>query len=497
MSKRFRVLAVFLLTFLVLSTALAGCSKSKESSGSSSNSKDGKPYNVVMAYQSFGNVEDLKMVQDKINKIAKKKINATVTLVPINYGAWNQQSNLMLTGNEKLDLLFTGPDFATKAVKGQIMPLDDLLKSHGKGILKAVPSEILEAAKVDGKVYGVPSMKEWSQQYGFLMTKDFVDKYHINLSNVKTLEDLEEVFKVIKKNEPTVTPIVGGIGGTLPILAYTYSYFDKLGGTVGALDMTKGDFKVINEYEHPAYEAGAKLMRKWYLAGYISKDAATSTDLPSDAMKAGTGFGFFNGLAPGTEVGASNGIGGKPVVAVRFKDIVQFTDSPQILMTLAKNSQNPEKAIEFLNLMYTDKDIMNLLTLGIEGKHYEVNEKGFVTLPKGKTETGYVGNNWVMGNNFLTKVWDGLPANHWDQVKAFNESGKRSPAFGFMFNPDPVKTEIAAVSNVVQQYEKGIGTGTLDPEKMLPEFRKKLKAAGADKIIKEKQKQLDEWRKNK
>ncbi|MDF2790198.1 MAG: transporter substrate-binding protein [Neobacillus sp.] len=496
MFKRIRVLAVFLITIFVLSTVLAGCSNSEESSGSSSKSKDGKPYNVVMAYQTFGSVKDLKMVQDEINKITKKKINATVTLMPIGYGEWFQKSNVMLTGNEKLDLLFTGSDFAIKAARGQIMPLDELLKTHGKGILEAVPSDVLEATKVDGKVYGVPSMKEWSTQYGFLMLKDLVDKHQIDLSKVKTLEDLEEVFKEIKENEPTVTPVVGGIGGTLPILAYTYSHFDKLGGTVGALDLTKDDYKVINEYEHPAYEEGAKLMRKWYQAGYISKDAATSTDDPAAHMKAGKGLGFFNSLTPNNEK-LTNSVGGKSMAAVRFEDKYQFTESVQILMTLTKNSQNPEKAIEFLNLMYTDKDIMNLLTLGIEGKHYEVNEKGFVTLPKGVTEPGYVGNQWVMGNNFLSKLWDGVPADHWDQVKAFNESAKKSPAFGFTFNQEPVKTEIAAVSNVIQQYEKGLGTGTLDPAKSLPEFREKLKAAGADKIIKEKQKQLDEWRKNK
>jgi len=36
-------------------------------------------------------------------------------------------------------------------------------------------------------------------------------------------------------------------------------------------------------------------------------------------------------------------------------------------------------------------------------------------------------------------------------------------------------------------------TGSVDPESKLPEFIEKLKVAGIDKIIEEKQNQLDEW----
>ena len=38
-----------------------------------------------------------------------------------------------------------------------------------------------------------------------------------------------------------------------------------------------------------------------------------------------------------------------------------------------------------------------------------------------------------------------------------------------------------------------IDFGTIDPAKKLPEFIEKLKAAGIEKVIAEKQKQLDAW----
>jgi putative aldouronate transport system substrate-binding protein len=42
----------------------------------------------------------------------------------------------------------------------------------------------------------------------------------------------------------------------------------------------------------------------------------------------------------------------------------------------------------------------------------------------------------------------------------------------------------------------GLDTGTMDPKVALPQFISKLKASGMDKIIAEKQAQLDKWAKN-
>jgi putative aldouronate transport system substrate-binding protein len=59
---------------------------------------------------------------------------------------------------------------------------------------------------------------------------------------------------------------------------------------------------------------------------------------------------------------------------------------------------------------------------------------------------------------------------------------------------DPVKTELAAATNVINQYKVGLESGTLDPA-LTAEFNAKLKTAGLDKIIAEKQKQIDAWAK--
>ncbi|MEH7336558.1 ABC transporter substrate-binding protein [Neobacillus drentensis] len=493
--KRLKSVTRFLMIIMSVFLVLAGCS-SKESSSSNSSSSENKSYEITMAYLTTSSkVDDLPLVQEEINKITKKKINATVKLVPISGAAWQQQQNLMLTSNEKLDLIMSSSFYGynTQAAKGQYLPLDDLLQSHGQEILKVVPKNLLEGNKVNGKIYGIPSIRDWGSYYGFAMRKDLVDKYKIDLSQIKTFTDLEDVFKVIKENEPSLTPLVNTTAGTSIATALTAGKFDVLGDNLGVVSFK--DKNIVNLFDDPQYVEAVKLARKWFKAGYIIKDSATSKESAANLVKANKGFGYLAKMKPGFDV-QETGITGHEMVSVKLTDVYSYTDAATgFNLSIARNSQNPEKTMEFINLLYTDKDIMNLLDLGVEGKHYVKNTDGTIKLPEGVKESKYVFNQWEIGNNFLTYPWEGNPANYWDIMKKHNESAVFSPAFGFTFNPDPVKTEIAASTNVLNQYKLGLESGTLDPEKSLPEFNSKLKASGLEKIIAEKQKQFDKWNK--
>ncbi|WP_144552539.1 ABC transporter substrate-binding protein [Bacillus sp. X1(2014)] len=491
--KSFTKLLMIIMSVLLV---LAGCS-SKESSTSN---KDGtgsnnKPYEITMAYLTLNTkIDELPLVQEEINKITKKKINAKVKLVPISGAAWQQQQNLMLTSNEKLDLIMSSSFYGynTQAAKGQYLPLDDLLQSHGQGISNMVPKRLLEGNKVNGKIYGIPSIRDWGSYYGFAMRKDLVDKYKIDLSHIKTFTDLEDVFKMVKEKEPTLTPVVNTSMGTSVATAITAGKFDVLGDNLGVVSFK--DKKIVNMFKDPQYVEAVKLARKWFQAGYIIKDSATSKESAANLVKANKGFGYFAKMKPGFDV-QEKGITGYDMVSVKLTDVYSYTDAATgFNMSIARSSQNPEKAMEFINLLYTDKDIMNLLDLGVEGKHYVKNSDGTIKLPEGVKESKYAFNQWEIGNNFLTYPWEGNPANYWDIMKEHNDSAIFSPAFGFTFNPDQVKTEIAATTNVLNQYKLGLESGTLNPEKSLPEFNSKLKASGLGKIIAEKQKQFDKWK---
>jgi putative aldouronate transport system substrate-binding protein len=190
---------------------------------------------------------------------------------------------------------------------------------------------------------------------------------------------------------------------------------------------------------------------------------------------------------------------GVPLTAVQFSqaktDTVAITNA---MFAITANSKDPKRAMMMLNLLYSDKDIINLIDWGIEGKHYVKQPNNTIDFPPGvdASKSGYnLRQGWMFGNQFLSYPWTTDSPDIWTKMDTFNKGSKKSAALGFMYNPNPVKTELAAISNVVKQYSPGLENGALDPKENLPKFVAALKAAGIDKVIAEKQKQLDEWAK--
>ncbi|MFE5323050.1 ABC transporter substrate-binding protein [Paenibacillus sp. NPDC056579] len=485
---------------LTASILIAGCSDSGAPAGKTATEPGGSalaPYELSILFYG-SNQKDLKLVEEEISKITKQKINATVKLNRIEPAAWEQQRILMLAGNEKVDLLFTGEkEFVTEVTQRQLLPLDDLLKKHGQDIIKAFEPEVLAASKINGKTYAVPSIRDFASYSGMLVRTDLLTKYNLDVSKVKTLDDMDPIFDTIKKNEPNVTVLGKASAGAS--IAYTpiITTVDTLGDSIGVLS-SLDNLKVVNMYETPEYIKLVKTMRRWFNAGYIAKDAATSTQTGRDYIQANVGFAVMSKGKPGINTQTSQRIG-VPLTDVRFSqpktDTVAITNA---MFGISANTKDQDRAMMMLNLMYSDKDIVNLLHWGIEGKHYVKNANQTIDFPPGvdASKSGYnLRQGWMFGNQLLSYPWATDDPQIWSQMAEFNKGSKKSAALGFMYNPDPVKTEIAAINNVVKQYAMGLETGTSDPDENLPKFNAALKAAGIDKVIAEKQKQLDEWAK--
>ncbi|MFD0681113.1 MULTISPECIES: ABC transporter substrate-binding protein [unclassified Paenibacillus] len=503
--KKMKSLTGTVVTMLAAGMVLAGCAKSTDPAkdaavnDASKNNTNLSPYEVAIVFRGPSQ-KDLKAVEEEMSKITKEKINATIKLVSIDSAAWEQQSTLMVTANEKVDLIYTrAQNYSSQVSKSQLLPLDDLLNKSGQGILKAVDPEILAATKVKGKTYGVPSIRDFASFGGIVMRKDLLDKYQIDAGRIKTLDDLDAVFKAIKEGEPNLTLLGPHLAGTSPIEYYNLGMMDNLGDDFGVLTNLE-ELKVVNWYETPQYAEVLKKMRKWYQAGYISKDAATSKETGYDLIKANKGFSVIVKGKPGIESQVSE-LTRQPMVNVELTPSIATTRSVTgTMFSITQNSQNPERAMMVLNLLYSDKQLVNLLAWGIEGKHYVKKSENVIDYPSGvdAKNSGYnLRQGWMFGNQLLNYLWANEDPEIWNKMDKFNKGSKKSKALGFTFSTDPVKTEVAAVTNVVNQYKIGLETGTIDPEVNLPKFIAALKAAGIDKIVAEKQKQLDEWAKSK
>jgi putative aldouronate transport system substrate-binding protein len=101
----------------------------------------------------------------------------------------------------------------------------------------------------------------------------------------------------------------------------------------------------------------------------------------------------------------------------------------------------------------------------------------------------------MFGNTALQYSFkdSGHKADYFAQRVKQNDSAELSKAFGFSFDMSPVQSQYTAVSNVTSQYQRALECGSVDPAVELPNFIQKLKDAGVDEVIAEKQKQLNAW----
>jgi len=452
---------------------------------------DLKPYALSLYYPGTAQ-KDEKVVEEALNKLLTAEINATIDLIPIDWGAWDDKMNLMIASREKADIIFTAQwnGHAKNVAKGAFLELGDLLAKHGQGAVEGLDPAFLEGAKINGKNYGVPTNKELASAGGIIYNKKIADELGLDLSGVKTPADITPILAAVKEKRPDLTPMFS-IGGMFN--SHFFGNYDFLGdGTIpGAIlkDVESTTVQPVEEMDR--YKEYLAIARDWFEKGYINKDAATTQLSTADAWKAGSVFMTIDPMKPGKadEVANAAGLQGQLEQIVLTNKTVATSETAGSMLGISSTSEDPERAMMFINLLHTNKEINNMLNFGIEGTHFTRN--GEIISATDKTGDYNPGSAWMFGSQFLNYVWDSEDPEKWDKFREFNQNAIVSPGLGFVFDSEPVKAEVGAMANVIKQYQRALETGSVDVDKVLPEYLAALKAAGLDKVITEKQKQFD------
>ena len=100
----------------------------------------------------------------------------------------------------------------------------------------------------------------------------------------------------------------------------------------------------------------------------------------------------------------------------------------------------------------------------------------------------------IIGNGFFYLPFEGNNAgNSPEYGMELMEKAWAPPLYGFTPSNVNVLNEVAAVSNVVSQYNEVLTFGDVNPAEFYDQFISELKAAGIDTIIAEYQTQADAW----
>lgn len=483
--KRKKRVIAMMLTAVMCTLLLGGCGKEKKEEISEEVTQ------LKLYMIASGNMEDAEKVAEEVNEYIRPKINAEVSLNYINMGSYSEQIGLMLRGGEQIDILFSFENDARNYIRqGAIKPLNDLLDQYGEGIIEQIGEENMKAVQTDGKYYSLPSMKDMAVSRMFVYDKAIAEEAGVDFSNVKEISDLTEIFAQVKEKHPEMSMFGGAGGNAVTFETWTW---DNLSDWMGVLmDYGQSD-TVENLFETEEYRELCEMMREWYNAGYIEKDFATSSETWTSRMRAGTAFGGITTNKPGALKNTENEVG-KECGYVVLTDSMACTSSiANTNWMIPESTVDEEKAMQFMNLMYTDPTVANLLLNGIEGVHYEKNEDGTIRYidPENSKYQQYLG--WAYGNQFITEVIEGNDLDVYEQTKEFNKAATQSKALGFTFDNSEVTNELTACTNVANKYRISLECGSVDPDEILPKFIEELNAAGIQKIIDEKQAQLDAW----
>lgn len=520
MKKTFTLLMATILLMPVITGIKSGCSKMEAMAGQRTGAAIGAlsaeaggmdkalEFKELNFYYPGPLQRDHAVVNAKLNELLKDKLNCSLDIKPVDWGQWYEKYPVMLASGERVDLIFSASwsGYLTEVAKNSFIPLDELLDLYGAGIEESIQSGYLEAARIKGRLYGIPVNKDMGQGWGIIANREMADRIGADMSKVKYLEDLEPVLALAKEKLPGIMPYAGSaVGDFAQIYAATkachdigfsdHSKFDELdNGNCIAYDIEKDT--AVPYYEIPEYIDQCRLVRSWFRKGYINNDIVITQMKPGDEIKNGTAF-MMTAAQSSTHLQGYETEVGKKLYTVEFVQGVRQTASLTGAVTcIAAACAEPERAMMILNLAYTDRDFMNLFSFGIEGQHYRKVADNIIKLPGGVTQdnSGYFpANGWEFGNTFLLMTWDTESSTKYPDLKAYNAALPQSALLGFTFDGAGVKKELAAHKSVLEEYNRILINGAADTDATLRKLREKDRAAGIDKIIAEINKQVAEW----
>lgn len=459
--------------------------------GESTGGASGEVKTVTVAIPTSYDLADSGEVQAVINAITAERYGINFEFTFINMGNWQQQSNLLLTGDEvDISAVFSTP-LATYVKNGQLVDLTDYYANASDDFKSVWTEDELRGTSIGGKIYAIPNMRNFGNYFGLNIDADIAAEFGIEEGQRLTFEDIDAFFAEVYAKYPDRYMLAPQ--GTDNIIG-EWSW-DGLGDTkyLGVLPDCGQDTTVQNLFDTDDFQDFCTWTRKWYQDGYIMQDVLSNTEgwktmiQNQKAVSALDNYGV-------------NGLSG--MIRTVILDAWSVSNSYSALCYgININSKDKEAAFEAMEILYTDAEVSVLLNNGIEDKHFVKNDDGTISFADGKaaSEIGYAMADlyWVTPYSATSYPLDVNGPTFFEDLLRFNkEETLLSKGFGFAFDITEVTDQYTACSNVMDKYYKALLSGTVDIESTIAQANDEFMAAGLQDIIDAKQSQLDDFLKN-
>ncbi|MDF2668635.1 MAG: transporter substrate-binding protein [Paenibacillus sp.] len=202
-----KLIVLTMATSMVLAACSSGDSKDPKETGSGSSAaptqspavKNDKKHVISGITYVYGNPAP---VNGPGQKALNEKFNVDYKVEKVPQENFVEKLTAVVAGGDAPDMIGFRPNdltlFQKWAKQGAFLPIDDAIINKYPS-LKAVPKEVWDQFKVNGKIYGIPS---WAPTEGnsFIIRKDWLD--NLGLKVPTSYEELKQVAIAFTKNDP-------------------------------------------------------------------------------------------------------------------------------------------------------------------------------------------------------------------------------------------------------------------------------------------------------
>ncbi|MFK7692753.1 extracellular solute-binding protein [Paenibacillus sp. HJGM_3] len=385
---------------LVLGAVLAGCGGSGGDSqaspsaapagGSSSAAPAGK---VTLKVLVPNNVEEFPSGSDiNNNEIAngireKTGFDVQWELLPKDAEAARQKLNLTMASGDTPDLIIMNDKtlFGSFVQQGLLTPLDTLLNEVGPDIKKIYSPEQMRSASSGGKLYAIRAAYFGTPNSGFLTRKDLLQE--LGLSEPKNQDDFYTLLKTVKEKKPDMIPYTANLAQGLSGLDGIAAMF------IPPVDYSMKDGKTVYNPVSPAAKDFLAFANKLYSEGLLDKESVVNKiENVKEKLVGGKAFMTTMGWAdakttgdavkakiPSSDLGYIDAVTGKNGAYGMAKN-----SSVTRYMIVPRASKKAKEVMQFLNKVATN-ELIDYISFGVEGKHYEKKNGQYVATPAADT----------------------------------------------------------------------------------------------------------------
>lgn len=461
---------------------------------------DEEPYTVAIQVvtlpgTAFEGEEDREAA---INAITVPAINCKVDIQEIWISEVASTTSMAVAGDEKIDLVHVATVNPISSLIGSDVLLDlnedNLLQNRGKDILALFDEDVLAAGNAGGRQLAVPGKNFNANAKGIVYNKTMTESLGIEVPEEITFDQLDEILYAIHEADHGVYSYFSGNGEG--IYLYWLQSYEGFGqnAAYGVIMDPASDMTVENLYASDMFKDYCLRTFHWTQDG-IQPGDPTDTNDGQSYFNAGKLFCLTANITPEQEVtwGSQAAVNG---FEVGFAQLVEpsITNSSvtEYMWGIASNSERPDKAMDFLNFIYANEEVANILKYGLEGTNYDYVEgsDNIITVNGSYNPIFY-----YCGN--MAKMFTATPAgeDYVANLETLESAATISPLVAYMFDDTDFQTESSVINSTILEYLPRLQNGMCESEEatlaLIDEFNAKLEASGINDVIAGNQEQLN------